>query len=975
MLSAKAGAPCPLPVGLGQPALERAADDPLTLFSLPYGYLLTDWLSAALKQRGRPVVWLRLGPEDRDPASFLLSIIASAGLVMRGFGAATRQQMRKFPGPVSGWPALFKHLGEELAGSMPPSAALVIEDIHQLSSLYPTLGLFCTYLLPELPPGLSCILIAHDTIPLAALPTSTVLRRAADLRMDLQAGLALVESEGASLTKACIQRTLALAGGRAAALSGLIAASNQAGPGLAQQIVKSSRDTPSLLARIARACFASQDVPVLQALALAVHLEYTHPELIRSVFSTPALLAGPWFQSLGNDWMRIRRIWQLPLQTAFRRESESNYTSLRRAAEYLEAEGASAQAISAYLELQDFDSAAQIIAGLADEMMSLGQWEGLSRWLGQLPDGAMHAFPWLLYARGEIAAFHGSPTEALSDFTRAAGCFTELQDRDGASFSLLACSTIDARQGDGSSAWSSAQAARELLEVSGNSWQQSLASWHLGSLAAASGDPEAALNYFSQAAASANEESPYLKDRFQQAEALASSQRNLNIQTLYHQRALFNALRGEKQAAGRLHSLIESPPDQLDALLSRRSWLQVPLFLKLEPGPDAGAPLPEAPVSWIQRLRGRLQRSAWRLAGRQPPSLTPLDLPLPTPPAAPPLLQSPPWVASPRLASAPAPQEASPAGGSPAPEPAGLPAPKQEAAAVFDARPQPEPQSPEEKQPVALFTAASSPPSASLPQAMAETGGMKPTLAVYCLGPFRVYQGDRPVENWSSRKGLSIFKYLVVNHPTPVSKEILMDTFWPDADAEAARRNLHQAIYALRQALRTKGSEIQHILFEKDRYAINPAIQVWLDFKEFEIQVRIGQRLEKSRALDEAMSAYGIAEGLYQGEFFAEDLYEDWLQAPRQNLSQTYLTLAHRLAQYYYERGEYAAAIALSRRILTIDSLQEEAHQTLMRCYLAQGQRHLARSQYQICVQALKTQLDLPPSPETQAIFREIARG
>jgi hypothetical protein len=46
-----------------------------------------------------------------------------------------------------------------------------------------------------------------------------------------------------------------------------------------------------------------------------------------------------------------------------------------------------------------------------------------------------------------------------------------------------------------------------------------------------------------------------------------------------------------------------------------------------------------------------------------------------------------------------------------------------------------------------------------------------------------------------------------------------------------------------------------------------------------------------------------------------------------------------------------------------------------MRCYLAQGQRHLARSQYQICVQALKTQLDLPPSPETQAIFREIARG
>ena len=248
-----------------------------------------------------------------------------------------------------------------------------------------------------------------------------------------------------------------------------------------------------------------------------------------------------------------------------------------------------------------------------------------------------------------------------------------------------------------------------------------------------------------------------------------------------------------------------------------------------------------------------------------------------------------------------------------------------------------------------------------------------PSFDIYCLGPFRIYWNDQPLDNWSSRKCQAVFKYLVTYRHSPVAKDVLMDIFWPDADPEAARRNLHQAIYNLRQTLKLDELDTQFIQFENDCYRLNEEVEIWLDYEEFEQHVQAGQQLERTGAMKQAMAEYGLAEGLYQGDFMAEDLYEEWLQTRRENLRQTYFSIDYRLAEYYLDRGEYAAAIALSQRALDMDNCQEEAHQYLIRCYLAQGQRHLAIRQYQFCAQALKSELDLSPSPEMRELYEQIA--
>ena len=49
-----------------------------------------------------------------------------------------------------------------------------------------------------------------------------------------------------------------------------------------------------------------------------------------------------------------------------------------------------------------------------------------------------------------------------------------------------------------------------------------------------------------------------------------------------------------------------------------------------------------------------------------------------------------------------------------------------------------------------------------------------PSLAVYCLGPFRVYQNDQLITDWDSLKGQCILKYLVAHRGRPIAKDILM---------------------------------------------------------------------------------------------------------------------------------------------------------------------------------------------------------
>ena len=255
-----------------------------------------------------------------------------------------------------------------------------------------------------------------------------------------------------------------------------------------------------------------------------------------------------------------------------------------------------------------------------------------------------------------------------------------------------------------------------------------------------------------------------------------------------------------------------------------------------------------------------------------------------------------------------------------------------------------------------------------------------PILAIYCLGAFRVYANNRQIENWTGNKGKSILKYLALHREQPVHRDVLIDLFWRDDEPEAARRNLYQAVYMLRQDLQGSpdanpaAEEFEHpyILCENSCYLFNPVLELYVDSETFLTHYQAGQAHEREGRMVEAIREYEAAESCYDGDLLVEDLYEEWTLMMREQLKNNYLDALDRVSRYYWLQGEFALCVTYCQEILQADRCREDVHRRLMMVYVKQGHRHLALREYHRCVDALRQELDATPMPATVELYNRI---
>jgi DNA-binding SARP family transcriptional activator len=511
----------------------------------------------------------------------------------------------------------------------------------------------------------------------------------------------------------------------------------------------------------------------------------------------------------------------------------------------------------------------------------------------------------------------------------------------GSCQSLLAESTLAAWRNDLARAESYALAASALAKAAGMPWQHGWAVWQLGCLAAAADDLDAALVYFGQAqdiAATINE--PLMLELPRQAELLVMHWRDLRHKREYHRKAYWAVEQAEQAADDHLHRLLEMPQYNVDALLETHGWARLPLMLKLV------APSLEAEPLAIADRSSLWSRLLSMLGLRRDPQLPAPAARIDASFGAPPPPRSSVYADHELVMSSLSFDATLDALSS--------------AAATDD---------------MTLATGADplyavQAGTTEAPPAAAQT---EASLSVYMLGSFRVIVNDRLVDSWPSGRGRSVLKYLLAHRARPAPRDVLMDLFWPEADPESARNSLNVAIHGLRQAFRAL-DEIAVVLFENGAYRLNPDLTIWLDVEEFERHIQAACQLEESGQLSAAMTEYEVAIGLYNDDFLLDDPYEDWPVLTRERLRVMYLEALDRLGRIYFAQGQFAACSNLCQLMLATDNCREDAHCRLMRCYARLGQYPLALRQYQVCVEALHTELDIEPSLETTDLYERIRR-
>jgi predicted ATPase/DNA-binding SARP family transcriptional activator len=216
-----------------------------------------------------------------------------------------------------------------------------------------------------------------------------------------------------------------------------------------------------------------------------------------------------------------------------------------------------------------------------------------------------------------------------------------------------------------------------------------------------------------------------------------------------------------------------------------------------------------------------------------------------------------------------------------------------------------------------------------------------------------------------TRKIESLLAYLVL-HPETHSREKTAALFWGDVPDAQARVSLRYALAMLRKEL---GGDL--VITDRETVQLNPEFPLWVDARAFsQITHRVSQNTDMAAAIRDMQSATSQ----YRGDLLA-DFYDDWILPERELYRQAYLDTLLHLTQHYRSTSEYARAVETAQRVLETDPANERAHQHLMFCFVALGNRHAALQQYAQCVRALREQLAVDPAPETTALYETLKQA
>jgi DNA-binding SARP family transcriptional activator len=242
-------------------------------------------------------------------------------------------------------------------------------------------------------------------------------------------------------------------------------------------------------------------------------------------------------------------------------------------------------------------------------------------------------------------------------------------------------------------------------------------------------------------------------------------------------------------------------------------------------------------------------------------------------------------------------------------------------------------------------------------------------LHVCTLGSV-VISRDEPLR-FPTRKSRDLFVLLLLHAGRMLERERIAEWLWPMRSYTKARGGLATALWRLRETIADPhSSSSSYLLSDRNQLGFDAQTPFWFDVNVFARQAALG--LEGVLPCDDVrLQALEEALALYRGDFM-EGCYDDWCLIERERLQLLLLRVLKRLQCHHRLSGAFEQAISYGQRLLSIDSLQEDVHRELMRCYVAAGKRPAALRQFHRCREMLQQNLQIDPMPETWLLYRQI---
>lgn len=243
---------------------------------------------------------------------------------------------------------------------------------------------------------------------------------------------------------------------------------------------------------------------------------------------------------------------------------------------------------------------------------------------------------------------------------------------------------------------------------------------------------------------------------------------------------------------------------------------------------------------------------------------------------------------------------------------------------------------------------------------------MRGQLQLSVLGKPEIKREWEPLVELAAAKDQALLIYLAMTGES-YSRSTLAGLLWGKRTEERARANLRMALSRLRKSVG------DHLIITRQTVAFNFDQPHWLDVAEFEA----GASAPAQSKIEPLYAAVDLYRGDFLDDFYVRDApeFEEWVLMERERLRLLVLEGLSHLAEVARQRGDFTESIQVTRRLLTLEPWQEEAHRQLMWLLAHSGERSAALTQYETCRRTLVEEFGAEPAPATVKLYEQIKAG
>jgi len=253
-------------------------------------------------------------------------------------------------------------------------------------------------------------------------------------------------------------------------------------------------------------------------------------------------------------------------------------------------------------------------------------------------------------------------------------------------------------------------------------------------------------------------------------------------------------------------------------------------------------------------------------------------------------------------------------------------------------------------------------------------------LEITTLGAFQARLDGQNLAAFRSDKVRALLVFLAVEARRPHRREALAGMFWGDRPDSAARNNLRQALYCLREAIHDQGSSSPFLLITPNEIQFNPISGYWLDAQQFAAHMAAYQAHHPrgltvcESCLEELRTAVSLSSGDFLAGFSLPGCpqFDWWLLSQQELYHRQVLEALERLGSYYESCGDYSLAGSYAQKEIELEPWREIAHRRRMRALALSGESSEALRQYEICRAILAQEMGIEPSRQTTDLFQSI---